>query len=174
VQARAVDVAGQQTIITESLWVDVVAPSPVTMTLRADGSPVTAGETVPASSPELTLTWGDNSAAAQVLWHTRASHHEWLTVTVTSHQPGDPATTTFYPGEAEQVEVTLVRRDPPGNPQAQRFGVVTIDTPATPDFISLTPAAGSSRPALGWLESDCSLMGVDRRSDRQVGQFPRP
>jgi len=169
--ARATDIAGRETVVTGTVWVDVIAPPPVTLTLRADSVEVTPGETVRASSPTLSLSWPDNSFAAEVLWHRRASHQDWLTVTVTSQQAGGAASADFSPGEAEQVEVTLVRRDPLGNERPQRWGALVVDAPTTPDFVNLTPAGGYSQKEQDWLAGGCTLLGVDRRSDRQVSEF---
>ena len=168
VTARAVDVAGHATLITESVLVDLVPPSPVTLTLSHAGTPLASGATIRAVSPTLVLAWtpaSDGSGLAQysVDWSTATA----LTTThvITQVTPAAPRLAEHVGGEAQHLTVQLTSQDAHGNAQSQALGPVYVDSPLTPDYIDL-PVDPQSGVYQGWMDSGCSLVGVDRRVSR--------
>ncbi|MGD8463961.1 MAG: hypothetical protein PVI09_08840 [Anaerolineae bacterium] len=61
-------------------------------------------------------------------------------------------------GEAQRVTTGLASRDVHGNARWQAFGSVVVDSPLTPDYISLSPGAEGDITG-----SSCTLLGADRR-----------
>ena len=49
-----------------------------------------------------------------------------------------------------------------GNERWQEFGSVIVDGPLTPDYITPLSAPGSAGGE-SWMDSGCTLLGVDRR-----------
>ncbi len=170
---QATDIASRTVTITESITVDVVAPQPVTLTLLANGNVVTPGMTLRAISPTLTLTWTTSSDGSgldsyRVEWHSRPSYTATATTTSITRAPGDQFISIFTAGEAQQINVSLIIRDSYGNARVQSIGPIYVDAPLTPDYVTLAPASGTIQPHQVWLDSGCSLVGVDRRSDREM------
>ncbi|MGC9395308.1 MAG: tandem-95 repeat protein, partial [Anaerolineae bacterium] len=168
VTARAVDVAGHATLITESVLVDLVPPSPITLTLSHDGTPLASGTTIRAVSPTLALAWtpasdGSGLAHYSVDWTTATA----LTTThaITQIAPVAPRLAEHVAGEAQQLTVQLTSQDVHGNAQSQTFGPVYVDSPLTPDYIEL-PVDTQSDAYRGWMDSGCAMVGVDRRASR--------
>jgi hypothetical protein len=63
--------------------------------------------------------------------------------------------------EAQVVYAHVVPVDNHGNRREQAQGPVYVDSPYTPDIIAL--GQGGTPTYHGWMDSGCSLMGVDRR-----------
>ncbi|MBN1180206.1 MAG: tandem-95 repeat protein [Anaerolineae bacterium] len=167
ITARSVDIVGRSTWVTEPVTVDVTPPTPVTLTLSAAGDRLSPGETLRDTPATLTLTWtqaGDGSGVAGYL-------ADWaIAVTNTTHTTSSiPAlatrivTTTAQDGQ--KVTAWVVGEDIYQNRRWQRAGPVYVDGPRTPDYAILDDPDGVYR---GWMESGCSLLGVDRRASRQA------
>ena len=151
--ARATDVVGHQTTVTETVLVDLVPPSE----MDAVFSP--ANPMIRASGAPLTLTWSaasDGSGVSDytVVW--KAADALTTTVTTDAFAATDPRQSTFATGEAQRITVDLVARDVYGNARRQTVGARLVDGPTTPDYIPLN--------ADHWRSSGCTLLGVDRRA----------
>ncbi len=168
VTARAIDIAGRSNRITESVTIDVVSPSPITPTLSAGGSPVAPGETLRNASPALTLSWTaatDGSGLADYLVNWQVADSTGITDTALQIAPTAPRTTTFNPPEATKVTAGTSATDIYGHTNWQRVRPVYVDTPLTPDYVPLIDPDGVY---LGWMDSGCSSIGVDRRVSRSA------
>ncbi len=157
--ARATDVVGHQTTVTETVLVDLVPPSELD-TVLSPADPV-----IRTSGAPLTLTWsaatdGSGVSGYDVVWKVADA----LTTTATrqAFAATDPRQTIFTAGEAQRVTAELVARDVHGNARRETVGARLVDGPTTPDYIPLS--------ADHWRSSGCTLLGVDRRAPWQGEQ----
>ncbi|MFQ5421054.1 MAG: hypothetical protein ACE5EY_11915, partial [Anaerolineae bacterium] len=168
ITARVTDLAGQTAVVTHTVWADVVPPAPITMTLSYDnaGSPqlITPGMTIrDVLTPTLLITWpaasddGSGIAGYRAGWTVTPT----LSVAQIINLPAYAAAGQHAQvvGEAQPVYAHLVIEDNAGNETAQTMGPVYVDAPLTPDYVG----QADSLSYRGWMESGCSLVGVDRR-----------
>ncbi len=170
VSVRAVDLVSRTAQATETITFDVVPPAFVTPTLsyRDPLNPLLYHPVVPGQiitdSHTLRVTWLPSSDGAGV----RGYDAGWtMSPTATAdlsyiaHSGAAAYTVTQNIGEAQTVYARVVPIDNHGNRQEQAEGPVYVDSPLTPDIITM--GGRETRPYHGWMESGCSLMGVDRR-----------
>ena len=167
VTAEATDVAGHVTQAAEAVLMDVVPPAPVTLTLSSGGNVLAPGVTLRELSPTLTLTWtesSDGSGLAGYLAQWTAQITESVNSTVNAC---DPLTRTdlYTAAEGQKVWAQVASQDIYGLQSAQSIGPVYVDSPTTPDYVILNDPDGIYR---GWMDSGCSLAGVDRRVSRNA------
>ncbi len=173
VTVRATDIAGRVKHITPTLRVDIAPPSSPTLTLRSGETVLAPGTIVRELSPTLTLDWtasqdgstvitpgGSGSVTYDVEWLATAGN----TQTVVTGTPGTVRTATYTPPEAAEIAVRVGARDLYGQTRWERFGPVYVDGPRTPDYVGWRGAS----PYRGWMESGCTLLGVDRRIKRDA------
>jgi hypothetical protein len=166
VTARALDVGGHTALVTRTVVVDLMPPAPVTLTMRSAGVVIPPGVTLRSLSPTLELAWSGSSDGSGLAPY----HVEW-TAAVTSTQRIVSGTydvdrkAIFTPAEGEQVWARVGSEDLYGQQTWQRHGPFYVDSPTTPDYTVLEPGA---QPYRGWMDSGCSLVGVDRRLSRQA------
>ncbi|MFQ5342807.1 MAG: hypothetical protein ACE5F6_14805, partial [Anaerolineae bacterium] len=83
-----------------------------------------------------------------------------------SFASGDPHSATYTAGEAQKLDIQLAGEDALGNQRWQSFSPLYIDSPLTPDYISL-PSQGRAGEGSGiyhgWMDSGCTLIGADNR-----------
>jgi hypothetical protein len=72
---------------------------------------------------------------------------------------------TYTAPEATKIAVRLDARDAYDQQTWQRFGPLYVDGPCTPDYVAIRDPDGVYR---GWMESGCTLLGVDRRIKREA------
>jgi subtilisin-like proprotein convertase family protein len=155
----ATDLGGHETERTENVLVDIVPPTPVTLTLAYMNSQGILTTLVPGASiydvsaPTLQLDWtassdGAGLAGYLVRWTVRSP--EGTAVSESTHKPGDPRHAQYAAGEAQVVTLEVGAVDVNGNTTWQTFGTVYADSRLTPDYEH-------------WMDSGCSLAGVDRR-----------
>ena len=173
VTARATDLGGHTTRITQTVHVNLETPNPITLTLKSAGTVVTPGTTLRTMPTTLDLTWVTETQQTDLLPYEIA----WTVYTTqTSHivrlaaPPQGPLASTYVAGEAQRVRPRVISRLLDGNSQSDVYGTVTVDSPVTPDYISLETAPGERRPYLGWMESGCTQLGIDRRIAESVPQ----
>jgi hypothetical protein len=167
VTAQATDVAGHTARVTETVAVDIASPGPVTLTLRSDGETLNAGDVVRDISPTLTLTWtaasdGSGVGGYEVMWTVRTS--DTVTTSVTAHAPTSRTAQLAVHGEGQEVSVQVGSADVHGQQSWQAVGPVFADSPLTPDYILISDGGRDIQRA--WVDSGCSLLGVDRRPDQ--------
>lgn len=166
VTARALDVGGHTALVTRTVVVDLTPPAPVTLTMRRAGAVIPPGVTLRSLSPTLELAWSESSDGSGLAPY----HVEW-TAAVTSTQRIVSGTydvdrrAIFTPAEGEQVWAHVGSEDLYGQQTWQRLGPFYVDSPTTPDYTILEPGA---QPYRGWMDSSCSLVGVDRRLNRHA------
>lgn len=142
---RAVDVAGFTTVIQPGATIaDVLSPTLfVEWPAASDGSGISRYRVGWTETPTLT--------------------------------PGQIAQLTAYPvagrhaqtiGEARRVYAHVVTEDNYGNQTSQSFGPVYVDAIYTPDYAPLADAPADVYR--GWMNSGCTLLGVDRRAYQQA------
>ncbi|ABU59743.1 Dystroglycan-type cadherin domain protein [Roseiflexus castenholzii DSM 13941] len=169
---RATDLAGQVTIITPTLTVDLFPPEPVTVTLAYTDS---LGQRVPLSRANpvvreanrpLIVEWDAASDGSGI----EGYYVGWTsspTVTVDAqglaslqrYAPDAPRRHEQVVGEAQVAYAHLVIRDGLGNARVQTFGPYLVDSPLTPDLIG---AAADGIWYSHWLESGASLLSRER------------
>jgi subtilisin-like proprotein convertase family protein len=166
VTARGLDVGGHTAIVTGTVIVDLLPPAPVGLTLTSAGAVIMPGLTLRALSPTLELAWAESSDGSGLAPY----RVEWMAA-LTSTQRTVSGTYTldrtavFTPAEGEQVWARVGSADIYGQQSWQSSGPFYVDSPTTPDYTFLEPGA---QPYRGWMESGCSLVGVDRRLSRQA------
>jgi hypothetical protein len=170
VSVRGVDLVSRTAQTTETITFDVVPPASVTSTLsyREDAFPfaersVTPGQVI-TDGHTLRTTWTPSSDGAGVSgyyvgWMTAPTGTAGLSHTIHSGTPVYSFTRVI--SEAQVVYAHVVPVDNHGNRREQAQGPVYVDSPYTPDIIAL--GQGGTPTYHGWMDSGCSLMGVDRR-----------
>jgi subtilisin-like proprotein convertase family protein len=169
ITATVTDIAGRSTGVSDTLTVDVVPPASTTLSLSSNGAGLAPGDTVRAIAPTLTLTWtasSDGSALGDytVEWTTQLTP-SLTTVTSETVAPGAQRTSDYLAGDGQKLHVQLGSQDVYGQETWQSFGPVYVDSPQTPDYVPLADLDGVYR---GWMESGCTLIGVDRRIARNA------
>ncbi len=171
VTARVTDIVGRDTRFTDTVMVDVVPPSPVTLTLSSDGDDLLPFAVVTDTPPTtVTLSWTPSSDGSGlddylVQWSAR------LTTTAAVSQTAFPSTAysaQFAAEEGQKLSAQLCSQDVYGNQRCQSASAlppVYVDSPRTPDYVMLDDGDGIFR---GWMESGCTLLGVDRRAARRA------
>lgn len=186
VSARAVDVGGHVAEVTEAVTVDIVAPTPVTITLSYVNSEevltaVGPGDVIrDVDSPTVTIHWTESSDGSGLGDYLAGLVSTAEPAGIGSLSPYDPLADrrhnqTLQEGQAHIAYV--VAQDIYGNRRWHHLGPIYVDTPQTPDHFPLELAALSlARPAdagegtspasdvayHGWLDSGCSLVGTSR------------
>jgi subtilisin-like proprotein convertase family protein len=165
VTVRATDIAGRVKHITPTLRVDVAPPSPPTLTLRSGQTLLPSNAIVREFSPTLTLDWTTSRDGSGAVTY----DVEWLVNTggtqrVVTGTRGTARTATYAVPEASKIAVRLGARDLYGQTRWERVGPVYVDGPRTPDYVGWRGAS----PYRGWMESGCTLLGVDRRIKRNT------
>ncbi|NOZ79187.1 MAG: hypothetical protein GXP48_08440, partial [Acidobacteria bacterium] len=178
VSAQATDIVGHTARVTQSVTVDVVPPAAVTPTLSADGVSVSAGDVITHAPATLSLSWpasADGSGVDHyvVEWTVATTDTQHATIHSQSVPAGGPLTAQYTAAEGEKVSVQLGIQDSQGNTRWQSFGAVYVDSSVTPDYISLPSpnVGGGSGRGSGWMDSGCSLIGVDRRIARHSSRL---
>jgi subtilisin-like proprotein convertase family protein len=134
--------------------------------MMSSGMVITPGLTLRSLSPTLELAWTESTDGSGLAPY----RVEW-TAALTSTQRTVSGTydleraATFMPTEGEQVWVRVAAEDIYGQQSWQSSGPFYVDSPTTPDYTFLEPGA---QPYRGWMDSGCSLVGVDRRLSRQA------
>ncbi len=167
VQVRATDIAGHTTTIEETLTVDALPPAPMELTLTADGVPVQDGDLLPAPAADLTLSWtpsADGSGLApayRVRWTVQVTatvSQTWQTVPA-----GGTLAANFTAYEGQRIAVGVGITDTAGNLRWQEWGTLLVDSPLTPDFLTLPSPLGGGAGGGG-----CTYLGADRRPERRI------
>ncbi len=157
VSARVTDAAGRTAVTSETVLVDVVPPSLVDISLSyLDGGsnvPIAPGDTVYNSNPTLAINW---TAATD-----GSGLGDYLVGWTTSATPSAAALTATTSGTHEQAVTESQRwyahigvQDSLGNITWQTCGPITVDGPATPDFIA-------DLNYDGWMGSGATQIGAD-------------
>ncbi len=167
IDARVTDLAGHITETTVPVQVDVVPPSGADLSLTSGGSPVAPGDTLTQAGAELDLTWtagadGSGLIPYTVRWTTQATS-TLASETLLSVPVAGPLTSSFTPGEGQRVIVQLGMEDTVGNRSWRTFGPVDVDSQVTPDYCVLPALDASTAMPAAWMNSGCTLLGVDRR-----------
>ena len=178
ITAKATDLAGWTTSVTETVLMDIAGPAPVTMTLAYQDQggfthPITrAGTTIYAFTPTLVFSWtasSDGSGLSGYRAGWTAVDLTGVTETLVAYAPGDPRRNTYLPGEAQKVAAAVYSLDTYSNTAPQHWGPVYVDSPLTPDYAPLVDPEGVPR---GWMDGGCTLLGVDRKVARGTGSRP--
>ena len=149
---------------------DVVPPAAVTLTLTSDGAAVAPGGTIRTAGAalELGLDAQQRRQRPGVPTWCNGRHRPRATVTtvITSYPSGFAGRAVYgrrgaAPGSAGGRAGQL--RQPA---LAGRSAPSTWTAPETPDYIQLE--AGGA-PYSGWLDSGCSLLGIDHRGEQTLG-----
>lgn len=168
VTAQAVDIVGHTALAAEMVTVDVLPPSAVTLTLSTDGRELAPFATLTQTAPTLSLAWtassdGSGVAGYQAGWTAQTT--ATVSQTLAAYGPADPRQATLVVGEGQKIIAQVASRDVFGNRRWQGFGPIYADSPQTPDYVLLDDPDGTY---YGWLESGCTLLGVDRRIARRA------
>lgn len=164
--ARVIDLAGRIAAINKQVMVDVVEPAPVDTTMSYRNSqgnivPLERGDAITDTpSPTLILEWTASSDGSGLQPYLAG----WTTSAI-----ADPAAFTSTTalrheqavGDRQVYYAHLIVRDTLGNEWRDTVGPVYIDGRLTPDLVADLDYAG-------WLDSGCTLIGVDRREARRV------
>jgi type II secretory pathway pseudopilin PulG/subtilisin-like proprotein convertase family protein len=163
VTARATDIGGHTNQVTQDVLVDLEVPNPITLSLTSGGQVVPEGDTLRTVPSELDMTWITSTQRTdlyyQVNWEIETTQIQQVSSIVPA---SGPLTSMYIAGEAQKVTPSVVTRLFDGNSQYDTYGSVYVDSPLTPDFIDMDMHSGETHPYLGWMDSGCSLIGVDR------------
>ncbi len=167
VTARATDIGGHTAEVSGTVTVDVVPPAPVTLTMSSNGRVLTPTMTLTETTPvTLTLEWTASSSSDLSCYHTAWTAQTTSTVNTTStvHSPAT-LSDEYAAGEGQKVTAQVGSQDTLGNQAWQSWGSIYVDSPHTPDYVVLDDLDGIYH---GWMESGCTLIGVDRRIERHA------
>lgn len=163
VTARATDFAGRTTQVTQNVLVDLEVPNPITLSLTSGGEVIPPGFTLRSIPTTLDLTWITTTQRTDlvynVLWTVETTQTQQVSHLV---PPSGPFASVYLAGEAQRITPSVISRLLDGNQQYDTYGPVYVDSPLTPDFIAMDLSGGEARPYAGWMDSGCSLIGVDR------------
>jgi subtilisin-like proprotein convertase family protein len=171
VSVRAMDVVSHTSHtsqVTETVTFDMVLPELVTLTLKylhilpPAQYPLEPGQIVTDSSL-LRIAWTPSDDGSGVNGYRAgwtAGPTDTAGLTFTPHTAASAYSVTQAIGEAQTVHAHVVSMDNTGNARHQTLGPVYVDGPRTPDIVDLGYH--------GWMASNCSLMGIDRRVDRHA------
>jgi PKD repeat protein len=175
VSVRATDRAGWTRQITQTVTVDLDVPNPVTLTLTSTvtGESAQVGSILRVIPDALNFSWEASEPSDKLLWY----QVDWTIQTATQTlqipqlvSPTWPLNSTypvFFDAQKISPSVTSVFTDL--NSQVDDWGPVYIDTPLTPDYIQIPHnpdylwRRSAETPYHGWMDSGCSLLGIDRR-----------
>lgn len=163
VTVTATDGGGRVVSTTAPVLVDVVPATLPALALNHAGAPVAPYGTVRAVAPTLTLTWTqstDGSGLGDYLVEWTSQTTGAPTTLVTSVPPAGLLSDSFAAGDGQKVAVRVAAQDVYGQATSQSLGPVYVDSPHTPDYVLLDDPDGVY---LGWMDSGCTLAGVDRR-----------
>ncbi|MEP7198854.1 MAG: proprotein convertase P-domain-containing protein, partial [Chloroflexota bacterium] len=158
----ATDRAGQVARLSDSIIVDVVPPSLTNVTMayiNADGvrTAISPNDTVfDVNAPTLLINWASSSSD---LARFNASWTQGITRTALATLPPSAREYSQSVGEAQRWFAHVIATDQRGNQTQHTVGPIVADFTRTPDYITLNERA----PYSGWLNSGCTLIGVDRR-----------
>ncbi|MCP4358082.1 MAG: DUF11 domain-containing protein [Chloroflexi bacterium] len=163
VTVQVTDRSGHQVTLQETLLVDLIAPSPVSMTLSANGQSISQYETIDwVENPTVDLVWGVSNdvngiASYQVTWFDSASGSAQMVQqnSFANTQFGD----SFGATEGQKLSVEITTVDGFGNSRTQTFGPVYVDFPTTPVYTN----AAAPLAYNGWLQNSCYQLGHDDR-----------
>jgi len=173
VTARATDLAGHTSRVTETVTVDLQRPNPITLTLSHEGEVITPGSTLTGAMPlDLDLSWVTSTQRTDLTYDVTWTVHTTEVNRIQDPQSPisctGPFSSTYGAGEAQRIVPSVKSRLDEGNSQVDSWGSVYVDGPETPDYITLETAWGERHPYLGWMESGCTQMGIDRRTSRNA------
>jgi len=176
VTARATDLAGHTSRVTETVTVDLETPNPITLTLTSGGQVIPPGTTIYTVPTTLNLSWVTSTTRAdllpyEVVWTIYTTQIDQFRHTVPVNGPFE---SQYVAGEAQRIEPAVISRFADGNQQRDVYGSVYVDSPLTPDYITLQPATGQINPYRGWMDSGCSLVGTDRRVEGHAQSGVQP
>ncbi|MGD2146812.1 MAG: proprotein convertase P-domain-containing protein [Anaerolineae bacterium] len=167
VTTRATDMAGHSSRVTETVAVDLQVPNPITLTLTSDAQDIPPGTVFYTSPVVLDLSWVTSTDRTDleydVVWSVynpdKTDHH----IPPWSIPHNGPFVSQYTSGEGERIVPAVISRLDDGNRQRDVYGSIYVDSPLTPDYVTLQPADGETDPYAGWMEGGCSLVGIDRR-----------
>jgi subtilisin-like proprotein convertase family protein len=172
VRVEAKDNVGHTIVVEKPVTVDLVSPAAIELTLDSQTAMrsleflLQPGDTIRAISTTLDLSWSPSSDGGglegyTVIWETQ------ITSTLTSQINHYPSTTLhdqLIAYDGSKISLHHGSQDAHANQRWTEFGSVYVDSPWTPDYVTLSDPNGIYH---GWMESGCSLIGVDRQiSDR--------
>ncbi|NJL34750.1 MAG: hypothetical protein HC893_13985, partial [Chloroflexaceae bacterium] len=196
VQARAFDVAGRVATTSRTVLVDFAAPEPVNVTFGYESSQgngtLAPGDILRNAPATLVLEWEASSDGSGLLDYAAG----WTTTpdlsiadipatgpipTLTSYATDAARRHTQAVGDADVRYAHLVSRDLYGNTHIQSYGPFYIDSPLTPDLLTMPVADGRTlaqadtpprellKDYTGIFESACTLVGASRKMASQMG-----
>lgn len=169
VTAEVTDLGGRTAQAVQAVIVDIVPPAPVTLTLTYTDSTGAAAAIQPGMtihdvpSPTLRLGWtasSDGSGLGNYLVKWVIQTNTTTTETMFAHPPAGSLTAQYQAGDAQVIVLEFASQDGLGNQTWQTFGPIYVDSRFTLDY---APLGDTARVYHGWLDSGCSLIGVDHR-----------
>ncbi len=170
VRARATDRSGRTQLISGSVTADLKLPAPSDLAISYDDLsgtyPITrTGTILTGDAPTLHLSWTPSSDGAGLAGYKAGwivEDASGVTTPITDFSPTDTLLASYQAGEAQKLFAGVASFDQYGNQQSQGFGPIYVDSPLTPDYITLGDIGETYH---GWMDSSCSLLGRDRRVD---------
>ncbi len=167
VTARATDLAGHTSRVTSTVTVDLEVPNPITLTLTSSGQVIPRGTTIYTVPTTLDLSWVTSTARTdlvyEVIWSVYDPQRTDYQIPPGPIPHSGPFESQYIAGEGQRIEPSVISKLTDGNQQRDVYGSVYVDSPLTPDYVTLQPAMGEIHPYQGWMDSGCSLVGTDRR-----------
>jgi hypothetical protein len=171
VAVQASDLGAHTTLAVSPVIVDIIPPSPITITLSYVNSlgnltPVSTGETIrDVLNPTLFLDWTlatDGSGVRSYRVGLSQQDPPDL-VSLTPVSPDAPLQFSQIAGEAQAYMAWVVSEDTYGNLSWNHFGPIFVDTPLTPDLITL-PSISDDLGEIyhGWMNSGESQIAINR------------
>ncbi len=162
----ATDLVGHETFLTETLYVDVVAPiAPPTVTLTHNGVALTAGDVIADDkTPTFDLTWSASDspdiASYEIYWQKLDADGNEIDFQFNELGASDPLMDTWAAVDGETISVTVTALDYAANRADTFFGTVIVDHASTPVHY------GTRTQSTAWLTNSCNALGQDfRHSD---------
>jgi hypothetical protein len=153
------DSAGLTGSVAGTVVVDLVAAPPVEIAISQGGRAVQPGQVLTSTTELLVAAAGPGGSPPP------GTSYEWQITRGVSNTlvvVGDRVT----PQELDTLIARVTQTDAAGNTRVQSAAPLFVDTPYTPDRITLSGPEGI---ATGWMATGCTDLGVDRRA-AQLGR----
>jgi hypothetical protein len=163
---QATDLGGHTTQVTRPIIADLVAPTPLTITLSYTNSngaltPVFAGQTISDTlDPTIQIAWtsASDGSGLRRYWAGLSQQDPPDLASLTPVDPAGLLQISQGAGEAQAYTAYVVSEDIYGNLSWNRLGPIYTDTPLTPDLITLSQTGIYH----GWMNSGESQIGFNR------------
>ncbi len=170
VVVQATDLAGHIQQAVRPVTLDLVPPTPITMTVSYANSQgivtqVLPGQTIlDVMNPTLLIEWtpASDGSGLRTYYAGLSQDDSPDLANLATVNPVGPLQYSQATSEVQAYTAFVVSEDIYGNRSWNRLGPIYVDTPLTPDLIALPSTADNGDIYHGWMDSGDSQIGINR------------